>query len=247
MKILGFDIGGSAIKVAPVSTGKGILLTERIRIATPQPPTPINIAATVGDIARINNWNGAIGIGFPATVVGQVVMTANNIDASWIGQDASVIFSEATSCPVYVINDADAAGIAEMKFGAGKGEKGVVIVLTIGTGVGSSLFTNGKLVPNTELGQMRMGGDRAETYVSDSMRKRLSLTWEEWGQRMNKYLSDIDDLFRPSLIILGGGACHKAAHFMGILEVRSRIITAQLQNEAGIIGAALAAKTYLKK
>lgn len=247
MKILGIDIGGSAVKIAPVSSGKGKLLQERLRIPTPQPATPAALARLLASYVKEQKWKGPIGVGFPATVIDQVVMTANNIDKSWIGVHAGALFSEASSCPVYVLNDADAAGLAEVRYGAGQGVKGVVIVITIGTGVGSAVFINGKLLPNCELGQLRMVGDRAETYVSDAMRKKLSLSWEEWTHRMNRFLSEVEDLFSPSLIIIGGGVSHKTEHYLADLQVRSRVVTARLQNEAGMIGAAIAAKKYLEQ
>ena len=242
MQVLGIDIGGSGIKGAPVDIGKGVMLTERYRIPTPQPAKPKPVAKTVAEIAKYFNWNGSIGCGFPAAVQHGITRTASNVDKKWIGTDASALFSKATGCPVNVINDADAAGLAEMAFGAGKGRKGVVLLVTIGTGLGTSLFTDGVLLPNTELGHIEINCEDAELMASDAARQRYDLSWKKWGKRLDTYLDRMEKLLWPDLIILGGGVSKKHKKFMPYLTVQAEIVTAQTFNEAGIIGAALAGK-----
>ena len=242
MQVLGIDIGGSGIKGAPVDIGKGVMLTERYRIPTPQPAKPKPVAKTVAEIAKYFNWNGSIGCGFPAAVQHGITRTASNVDKKWIGTDASALFSKATGCPVNVINDADAAGLAEMAFGAGKGRKGVVLLVTIGTGLGTSLFTDGVLLPNTELGHIEINCEDAELMASDAARQRDDLSWKKWGKRLDTYLDRMEKLLWPDLIILGGGVSKKHKKFMPYLTVQAEIVTAQTFNEAGIIGAALAGK-----
>lgn len=242
MEILGIDIGGSGIKGAPINTQNGELLGERFRIATPQPATPKRVAKTVAKLAEHFDWNKPIGCGFPAAIPNGKVTTASNIDKSWIGINVSDLFSNITGCEAHVLNDADAAGLAEMNFGAGKNHKGIVIVITIGTGLGTAMFTNGQLLPNTEFGHIMVNGKIGELFASDAVRKNENLTWKRWAKRFDQYLLRIEELLWPELIILGGGASKKAEKFLKFLTVNAELIPAQLLNHAGIIGAALFAK-----
>jgi polyphosphate glucokinase len=241
MEVLGIDIGGSGIKGAPADTETGELLAERYRLATPEPSKPEPIAETVAKIARHFEWQGPIGCGFPAALQNGIVMTAANISKKWIGVNAAELFSQTTGCPVVVLNDADVAGIAEMTFGAGRGHNGVVIIVTIGTGLGTALFTQGKLLPNAELGHLELNCSDAELWASDAARKRDHLSWKKWVERFDVYLNHLEALFWPELIILGGGASKKFEKFGGRLTVKAEVVPAQLLNEAGIVGAALAA------
>ncbi len=239
-EILGIDVGGSGIKGAIVDVETGVLVTERHRIETPQPATPQSIAETIKKIADHFNYKGKIGCGFPAVIKGGVIKTASNIDDSNIDVNANELFSEITGREVTVVNDADAAGIAEITFGEGKNVAGVVLIITIGTGIGSALFTDGKLVPNTEFGHIYMSnGKVAEKYTSDAVRKKEDLKWKEWGKRFNKYLKYMDFLLNPRLIILGGGASKKMEKFKEQISVKTPVKPAKLLNEAGIIGAAV--------
>lgn len=242
-EILGIDIGGTGIKGAPVDVENGSLLAPRFRLLTPSPSKPKPMAETVAEIARHFAWTGPIGCGFPALVQAGVVRSAANIHKKWIGVDAQALFAEVTGSPVIVLNDADAAGLAEMTFGAGRGRNGVVMIITIGTGLGTALFLDGQLVPNTELGHIEIGGQDAELRASDAARQRDKLTWKRWAKRFNRYLNTLERLFSPDLFILGGGASKKHEKFIPLLSVRAEILPAQLLNEAGIIGAALAART----
>jgi polyphosphate glucokinase len=241
--VLGVDVGGSGIKAAPVDTIKGELLAERHRIETPQPATPAAVVGTVADLAKHFQWTGPIGVGFPGVIKAGEVFTAANIDKKWIGHNAEKSIAEATgSKHVQVMNDADVAGMAEMRFGAGRSESGLVLMVTLGTGIGTALFINGVLVPNTELGHIEIdGGKEAEAYAADSAREREDLGWKEWAERVNKYLVTMEGLFWPDLIIVGGGVSKKADKFLPLLTVKARILPATLRNEAGIVGAALAA------
>ena len=245
MQILGVDIGGSGIKGAIVDTQTGELLTERHRIATPQPATPEAVADTLKALVDHFDWQGPIGCGFPATVVHGIAKTASNIDKSWINTNAAELFSTKTKCPCFVVNDADAAGMAEFSFGAGKDKKGVVVLITIGTGLGTAVFTNGQLLPNTELGHIMLEGMVAEHYTADSTRKNEDLSWSKWGKRFNQYLQRLEFLLSPDCFILGGGASKKMDKFIEQLETSADVIPAQSLNQAGIIGAALYAKTQL--
>ncbi len=240
MRILGIDIGGSGIKGAPVNAQTGEMLADRLRLPTPRPARPRPVAEVVGHIAREFDWDGPIGCGFPSAVLNGVPMTASNVHKSWIGTDANALFGKATGCATRVINDADAAGLAEMRFGAGKGQQGVVLVITIGTGLGTALFTNGHLVPNMELGHIEMRGVAAEKRASDAVRQRKKLSWKKWARRFDEYLDAMEKLLWPDLIILGGGASKKADRFLRYLSVRAEVVPAMLGNEAGIIGAVLA-------
>jgi polyphosphate glucokinase len=188
-------------------------------------------------------WEGPIGCGYPGVVQNGVAMTAANVDDSWIGTNVNKLFKKATGLPVSVINDADAAGLAEMKFGAGIDSKGVVLLCTVGTGIGTVLFVNGTLVPNTEFGHIELMGMDAEKYAADAARKAEELSWEDWAARFDKYLVSLEKLINPDLIILGGGASKKGERFLPLLTVKARVVLAELLNNAGLVGAALAA-TY---
>jgi len=241
--ILGIDFGGSGIKGAPVDTKTGKLLDERFRIPTPSPSTPEKVAGVINEIVKHFKWKGPIGLAFPAVVLNGVVKTAANIDKSWIGTNVSKLILKTTGLPTYAVNDADAAGMAEMKFGAGKGKKGSIVLLTVGTGIGSVFFTQGKLVPNTEMGHVFLSsGLEAEEFTSDATRKREEMSWELWAKRFDVYLQEIEKLFWPELIIIGGGVSKKKELFIGHLTIDTNVVMAKSKNEAGIIGAALATK-----
>ncbi len=241
-KILGIDVGGSGIKGSVVDVTTGELLYERHRIETPQPATAENIAETIKKIAEHFDYKGKIGCGFPAVIKNGVIMTATNIDKCNIGVNANAMFSEITGNEVTVINDADAAGIAEVSFGEGKNFRGVILVLTIGTGIGSALFVDGKLVPNTELGHVFIKkGIIAEKFTSDAVRKRKGLNWHQWGKRFNKYLNYLDLLINPSMIIIGGGTSKKIEKFADTITLETPLKPAKFLNDAGLIGAAVSA------
>lgn len=240
MQVLGIDIGGTGIKGAPVETDTGELLAERFRVLTPQPATPDAVADAVAEVVRNFNWTERIACGFPSVVKKGVIYTAANVDHSWIGTDAKSLFEERARCKAIVLNDADAAGIAEMTFGAGRGNTGLVLMSTFGTGIGAALFYNGQLVPNTELGHIEIRGKDAELRASDRIRIEKELTWKQWGKRVNEYLTNIERLLWPDLIIIGGGASKHAAKFIPNLTVQAQVVPAQMLNEAGIVGAALA-------
>ncbi len=242
MEILGIDIGGSGIKGAPVNIKKGEMITERFRIDTPQPSKPSAVAEVVGQIAKHFDWHGPIGVTYPGIVQHGVAWSAANVDKEWIGTDGEALFNQATGCPVLLLNDADAAGIAEFEFGAGRGQDGVVLILTFGTGIGSALFNRGVLVPNTELGHVEIRGKDAEERTSDRIRQEKELSWEKWAERVNEYISYLEALFSPDLFIIGGGVSKKHEKFVPLLRTRAPVVPAQLFNDAGIIGAALAAQ-----
>ncbi len=246
-KILGIDIGGSGVKGAIVHTKKGKLITDRYRIATPSPATPEAVAEVIRKIAVHFDWKGAIGAGFPGVVQNGIVRTAANVDKTWIDKDINKLITGITKCPTHVVNDADAAGMAEMVFGAGAGFRGVAFLITIGTGLGTVMFIDGKLVPNLEFGHITLKGDDAEKYASDAARKDLNLSWEEWAGRFDEYLKLLEDLFWPDMFILGGGASKKKDLYMNFLHTRAKVVTAQYLNEAGIVGAALSARSHFKK
>ena len=243
MHILGIDVGGSGIKGAPVDTETGELLAERLRIKTPKKAEPEPVAEVVKQIAQSFNWDGSIGIGFPAPIKGGVAMMAANISEKWVGVNADTLFTKITGCDCTMINDADAAGLAEMAFGAGRGQPGTVIMLTLGTGIGSAIFHRGQLLPNTEFGHLRMKGQDAEFRASDAARQRENLSWDEYAQRLDKYLQRMEKLFWPDMFIIGGGISKESEKFLPLLTIETPVIPAQLLNEAGIIGAALAARS----
>ena len=245
-KILGIDIGGSGVKGAIVDTKKGKLLTERYRIPTPQPATPEAVAEVVGKIAKHFKWKGPIGAGFPGVIQQGIARTAANVDKSWIDKDLNKLFSNVTGCKVHVVNDADAAGMAEMKFGAGNGKQGTILLVTVGTGLGTVIFTNGKLVPNLEMGHIHLHGADAELYATDAARKKDELDWDTWAKRFNEYLLRMEELVWPDRIIIGGGASKKGDKFFHHLTTKAKVVPAKLMNEAGIVGAAMVSKYYNK-
>ncbi|MDP9485569.1 MAG: ROK family protein [Actinomycetota bacterium] len=240
MDVFGIDVGGSGIKGAPVNTGTGELLTERVRIKTPKPATAEAIVRTTVEVVRQSGWEGPVGCGFPAVVKEGVARTAANIDKSAIGFDFQGALERELGAPVRVVNDGDAAGLAEMCWGAGRESEGVVLMLTLGTGIGTSLFVGGRLVPNTELGHIEVRGKDAEHRAADSARKRDELSWKEYAGRLDEYLHRIEDLLWPDLIVIGGGISKKSEKFFPHLTARTRVVAAQMLNEAGIAGAALA-------
>ena len=240
-RAFGIDIGGSGIKGAVVDLGTGTLVTERERIETPQPATPDSVAEVVATLVRDAGWTGLVGATFPAIIKNGVALSAANVDRSWIGTDVDAAFSKATGLDVTVLNDADAAGLAEVRYGAAKGVDGLVLLLTFGTGIGSALFWNGELVPNTELGHLELAGHDAEDRAAASARERQDLSWHDWAKRVRKYLHHLEALFTPDLFVLGGGVSKDAAKWMPRLDLRTRVVPAKLLNEAGIVGAALAA------
>jgi polyphosphate glucokinase len=240
--LLGIDIGGTGIKGAPVDTRTGELIAPRFRIPTPHPATPDAVAETVAQVADHFDWTGPLGATFPAVVQHGTVRTAANVDDSWIGRDAASLLGAACGATVTVVNDADAAGIAEMEFGAGKHRHDTVIVVTLGTGIGSAVFVGGTLVPNTELGHLQIRGKDAERRAAESVREREGLSFKQWAKRLNEYFAALEALLWPDLIIIGGGISKKSAKFLPRLETRADVVPAQLLNEAGIVGAALAAR-----
>ncbi len=241
MEAFGIDVGGSGIKGAPVDTETGRLLADRFRIATPQPATPDAVVAVAAQVVQHFGWTGPVGCGFPAVVKAGQVFTAANIAPSWIGVHIEDELARAIGVPVRALNDADAAGLAEMRWGAGRERGGLVLIITLGTGIGSALFVDGKLVPNTEFGHIEIRGKEAEHRAADSVRERKSLSWKQWAKRIDEYLDTMERLVWPDLIIVGGGASAHAAKFLSLLSVRAEIVPAQLLNNAGIAGAALAA------
>ena len=241
MQVLGVDIGGSGIKGAIVDTETGDFVGERKRIATPQPAKPMPIAEVVAQIAAHFGWGDAIGCTFPAVLQHGVTMTAANVHSDWIGTDAQAILARVSGNRVLVLNDADAAGMAEIRFGAGRDRGGLVVILTLGTGVGSAFFIDGKLIPNTEFGHLRIRGKSAEERTSDRGRKTRGYSWREWGARLSEHLQYIERLFTPDLFIIGGGVSKKYGKFFPHIQCQTEIQPAQLRNRAGIVGAALAA------
>lgn len=241
MQVLGLDVGGSGIKGAPVDLLSGALLAERFRIPTPQPATPAAVIGVAAEVVRHFNLPGPIGCGFPAAIKGGTVQTAANIDPAWIGVRIEDEMQAAIGRPVRVLNDADAAGLAEMRWGAGRDHPGVVLILTFGTGIGSALFVDGRLVPNTEFGHIEVRGKEAEHRAADSVRERKNLSWKQWAERVDEYLDALQKVIWPDLIVVGGGASNFASKFVPLLTSRTPIVPAQLLNNAGIAGAALAA------
>jgi polyphosphate glucokinase len=242
MQILGIDIGGTGIKGAPVDVATGALLADRQKIATPQPSNPKAVAEVVRELATLFGWSGAVGATFPGVVTSGTVRTAANVDRSWIGTDAAALFGKAIGGEVTVLNDADAAGIAEMTFGAGKGEHGTVLMLTFGTGVGSALFTGGLLVPNTEFGHIEIRGKDAEKRASERGKLEHGWGWKDWSTRVDEYLRRMEAMLAPDLIIVGGGISKESEKWVPLITgVRAKIVPAGLHNDAGIVGAAMAA------
>ena len=243
MKVLGIDVGGSGVKGAPVDLDNGELAGERHRIPTPRPATPQAVAEVVGSVAEFHGWQGPIGITVPAVVRHGIVASAANIDESWIGVDAVALFQPHLDGPVTILNDADAAGLAESHFGAGRGAGGVVILLTFGTGIGSALIHDGRLVPNTELGHLEFHGMDAEHYAAARLIEDpvAPISRHEWIDRVNEYLAHIDLVFSPDLVIFGGGISKNFEQFGHRLRCTAPLIPAVFRNNAGIVGAALAA------
>ena len=243
--VIGVDVGGSGVKAALVDVERGELVSDRPRLETPQPATPDRVAHTVAQLVDGLGGSSVIGVTVPGVVSTGVVRTAANIDSTWIGTDACGLFSKQLGVPCTVINDADAAGLAEMRFGAGRGRDGVAIVVTLGTGIGSAVFVDGNLVPNTELGHLEFKGQVAEHHAAAAVRKAQHLTWEQWGRRVGHYLTMLTTLFSPELIVVGGGVSRKFDRFAdeiaALVPTNTEVVPAALQNKAGIVGAALVA------
>jgi polyphosphate glucokinase len=239
----GIDIGGTGIKGAPVDVATGQLVTPRKRILTPQPATPEAVAAVVAQLVGDAGWHGEIGATFPAVIKHGVAQSAANVDSSWVGTDVDQVFTEAVGAgsEVTVLNDADAAGIAEARFGAAKGVAGVVIMLTFGTGIGSALLMDGVLVPNTELGHLELDGHDAESRAAASVRDEHGMSYKAWSHRVNRYMQHVERLFTPDLFVVGGGVSKNADKWVPLLELDTPVEPAQLLNNAGIVGAAIAA------
>ncbi len=238
---VGVDIGGTGIKSAPVDLESGTLAAERIRILTPNPSTPDAVAAAVKEVLDEVNVPGPVGVTMPSVVTDGMIRTAANIDKSWIGVNAVHLLVQATGRAIAVMNDADAAGVAEMRYGSGVGRTGTVVMVTLGTGIGSAVFVNGTLVPNTELGHIHLHHGEAEDWAAESVRERDDLSWKEYAERLDDYLNLLQRLFWPELIIIGGGGSKKADRFLSLLNVGTEVVQARMQNEAGIIGAAMLA------
>jgi polyphosphate glucokinase len=242
VQVLGIDIGGSGIKGAPVDTAQGKLLAERFKLETPHPALPDAVAKTVAQVAEAFSWAGPAGITFPGVVVDGVTHTAANLDPAWVGLDTRDLFNQTTGLTTALVNDADAAGLAEMSFGAGSGHKGTVLMLTFGTGIGSALFRAGILVPNTEFGHIEIRGKEAEHRASERAKEEHDLSWEKWAERVEEYLQHMEALTAPDLIIIGGGISRKSDKFLHLLTgLRATVVPAALHNDAGIVGAGLAA------
>jgi polyphosphate glucokinase len=241
MRALGIDIGGTGIKAAPVDVRTGKLLADRQKIETPRPALPDSVAEVVKQLTAAFNWSGPVGITFPGVVVDGVTRTAANLAPAWIGLDAAALFAKAAGNPVRVLNDVDAAGTAEMTFGAGVGELGTVLMLTFGTGIGSAVFTRGILVPNTEFGHIEIRGQDAEKRASERAKDLHDMSWEKWAGRVDEYLQHVEALLSPQLIIVGGGISKQSEKWVPRLTgIRARVVPAALHNDAGIVGAAMA-------
>ncbi|HEY1917633.1 MAG TPA: ROK family protein [Streptosporangiaceae bacterium] len=240
MHALGVDIGGTGIKAAPVDVAAGKLLADRQKIATPQPATPDAVCEVVAQLVKAFSWTGPVGCTFPGVVVNGTTRTAANVDHGWIGLDARAALAKATGLDVSVLNDADAAGMAEVTFGAGKGVKGTVLLLTLGTGIGSALFIDGILVPNTEFGHIEIHGKDAEKRASEYARETHDMSWGKWAGRVDEYLQHMEALLSPQLIIIGGGISKQSDKFLPLLTgIQARIVPAAMLNDAGIVGAAM--------
>src|SRR5580704_10437727 len=240
MHALGIDIGGTGIKAAPVDVTTGKLLADRQKIETPRPALPDPVADVVKQLTTAFNWSGPVGITFPGVVADGVTRSAANMDPAWLGLDAGALFGKAAGNPVRVLNDADAAGVAERTFGAGVGEQGTVLMLTFGTGIGSALFIKGILVPNTEFGHVELHGEDAEKRASERAKELHDLSWGKWAGRVDEYLQHIEAVLSPSLFIVGGGVSRQSEKWVPRLTgIRARIVPATLLNDAGIVGAAM--------
>ena len=237
---LGIDVGGSGIKSALVDVADGSLITERARVDTPQPATPEACSSAVREMVDGYDYDGPIGVGFPAVIRRGVVETANNIDPKWIGVEVEELFAVTTGSEVVVLNDADAAAIAEARFGTAAGVPGLVLTITFGTGIGSGLLVDGELVPNLELGQIELEGHvPAESYFAARARRREDLEWRDWGARANRYLRHVNQVFNPDLIVLGGGLTKYWDNFRTSLDEQLPLLPAAMGNNAGLVGAAL--------
>lgn len=242
-RAFGIDIGGSGIKGAIVDTDSGALVTPRTRIVTPQPSTPDAVADVVAHMIAGAGWDGIVGAAFPAVIQHGIARSAANVDKSWIGTDVDACFTKAAggANDVIVLNDADAAGIAEARFGAARGVTGVVIMLTFGTGIGSALLIDGRLVPNTELGHLELDGHDAEKRAAASVRDEEKLSYKRWAKRVSDYMSHVERLFTPDLFVVGGGVSKDSEKWVPLLDLRTPVRPAELLNDAGIVGAAIAA------
>ncbi len=241
MQVFGVDIGGSGVKGAPVDLETGALTAERLRIPTPQPSTPSAVASVIAEIVSAHRWDGPVGVTIPGVVRNGVVETAANIDSGWVGLDAETMLSESLDLPVTVLNDADAAGLAEARFGAAEGVDGAVILLTFGTGIGSAYLYDGRLIPNTELGHLIFKGQKAEHYAAGRLVKRGELEIDWWASRVDELLDYIEELFWPDLFVFGGGISKRFETYSHLLTTRAPVVPAVLRNQAGIVGAAFAA------
>ncbi|HEX5203072.1 polyphosphate--glucose phosphotransferase [Paractinoplanes rhizophilus] len=242
MATLGIDIGGSGVKGAPVDTVRGDLLAERYRVPTPQPSDVTSVVEAVAEVAAQFDGFDQVGLTFPGVVVDGVTRTAANVDKSWIDAPAARVFAERLGKPVTVLNDADAAGVAEVAFGAGRDQSGLIMMLTFGTGIGSALFLDGVLIPNTELGHLELDGKDAEVRASDRAREADDMSWEKWAGRVQDYLRHVEMLLSPRLFIIGGGVSKKSDRFFPLIDIRTPMVPASLLNNAGIIGAAVTAE-----
>ncbi len=241
MQVFGVDVGGSGVKGAPVDLETGALVAERLRIPTPQPSTPSAVASAIVEIVQAHGWSGPVGVTIPGVVRAGVIETAANIDNGWVGLDAAAMLSDRLEMPATILNDADAAGLAEARYGAARGVDGVVILLTFGTGIGSAYLHNGRLMPNTELGHLIFKGQKAEHYAAGRLVKRGDLHIDWWAARVNELLAYIEELFWPDLFVVGGGISKRFESYSHQFTTQARIVPAVLRNQAGIVGAAFAA------
>lgn len=243
MKVLGIDIGGTGIKGAPVDPASGEMLADPLHLPTPLPATPNSVCVAIRKIIQHFEFSGPVGVGFPGVIRNGVVGTAVNLSPRWVGLNAEKIFQQGARLPFTVINDADAAGLAEMHHGAGRKERGVVLMITLGTGIGSAIFFRGNLVPNLEIGHLSLRGQDAEKIASAKAREKNNWSWKKWAKRVREYLHLVDHLVNPDLIIVGGGVSRRAEKWLPRASkgVRAKVVPAKLHNEAGIVGAAMAA------
>ena len=240
--VLGIDIGGTGIKGAPVDVRRGVLTADRIRLLTPHPATPDAVVKTIGELVSAFSWTRPLGVTFPGVVVDGEVRTATNLDKAWVGVNLPALLRDRLQVDAVAINDADAAGVAEAAHGAAKGAAGLTILLTFGTGVGSGMLLDGRLIPNSELGRLEMDGKRAELSVAEVVREKKKLSWKQWAPRANDYLAMVEALFSPSLFVIGGGIDSHSAKWLPLLKTRAPIKVAALGNQAGIVGAAMTAQ-----
>jgi polyphosphate glucokinase len=235
----GVDVGGSGIKGAPVDLESGELTADRLRIPTPQPATPSAVAEVVREVLDHFGWDEPFGCTYPGVVQHGVVRTAANVDSAWIDTDGHELLSSVTGRKALLVNDADAAGVAEARFGAAKDVGGLVLMTTLGTGIGTALLIDGTLVPNTEMGHVELDGHDAETRAADSAREREDLSWEDWAGRLTRYYQHLEALLWPDLIVVGGGVSKKADKWMPLVQTRAKIVPATLRNNAGMVGGAV--------